>query len=96
MLGDWIALFVGPEYYFISSRPSTYVDEAGSGEGMASVQDAIQAMEAWNVDLTWFVFMRHRSRADVVTTGNAGNCGGATNIPFGPEGEQVRLAEVVF
>lgn len=88
MLGDWIALFVGPEYYFISSRASTSVDEA--------VQDAIRAMEAWNVDLTWFVFVRHRLGADVGTTDNAGNCGGATNIPFGGEGEQVRLAEVAF
>ncbi|KAJ5508916.1 hypothetical protein N7527_011059 [Penicillium freii] len=96
MLGDWIALFVGPEYYFISSRSSTSVDDAAFGEGMASVQDAIQAMEAWNVDLTWFVFMRHRLRADAVTSGNAGNCGGATNITFGGEGEQVRLTEVAF
>ncbi|KAJ6124661.1 Armadillo-like helical [Penicillium samsonianum] len=95
MLGGWIALFVGPEYYFISSRTSMSVEDA-SGEGMGSVEDAIRAMEAWNVDLTWFVFMRHRLRADVVTTGNAGNCGGAINLPFDGEGEQVRLAEVAF
>ncbi|KAJ5365381.1 Armadillo-like helical [Penicillium concentricum] len=95
MLGGWIALFVGPEYYFISSRTTLSVKDAASGEGMGSVQDAIRAMEAWNVDLTWFVFMQHRFRADVVTTGNGGNCD-ATNLPFNGDGEQVRLAEVVF
>ncbi|KAJ5824607.1 Armadillo-like helical [Penicillium robsamsonii] len=96
MLGGWIALFVGPEYYFISSRTALSVKDTASGEGMGSVEDAIRAMEAWNVDLTWFVFMQHRLRADVATTGNVGNYGGAINLPFNGEGEQVRLAEVVF
>lgn len=95
MLAGWIALFVGPEYYFITSRTSLSVDDA-SGEGMLSVEDAIRAMEAWNVDLTWFIFMQHRLRADGVTAGNATNCGGATNLPLSDEGEQVRLAEVAF
>ena len=67
------------------------------GENMVSVEEAIRAMEAWNADLTWFIFMRHRVRADVVATGNASNCGGAThNLLFNGEGEQVRLAEVMF
>ncbi|OQE41883.1 hypothetical protein PENCOP_c004G03266 [Penicillium coprophilum] len=88
MLSGWIALFVGPEYYFVSRS-------SASGEGMDSVEDAIRAMEAWNVDLTWFVFMQHRLRADAVNTGNVGNCA-ATNLPFNGEGDQVRLAEVVF
>ncbi|KGO73775.1 Armadillo-like helical [Penicillium italicum] len=95
MLAGWIALFVGPKYYFITSRTSLSTDDA-SGEGMLSVEDAIRAMEAWNVDLTWFVFMRHRLRADVVTAGNDRNCGGATTLPFGGEGEEVRLSEVAF
>jgi hypothetical protein len=95
MLCGWIALFVGPGYYFISSRTSMSVDDAASGESIGSVEDAIRAMEAWNVDLTWFVFMRHRLRADVVTTDNARKCG-ATNLSFNGDGEPVRLAELVF
>jgi hypothetical protein len=94
MLGGWIALFVGPEYYFVSSRASLSVK--ASGEGIGSVEEAIRAMEAWNMDLTWFVFMQHRVRADVVTTSHVGNCGGDTNLPFDGEGEQVRLAEMAF
>lgn len=89
MLCGWIALFVGPEYYFISSRTSMSVDDSASGESMVSVEDAIRAMEAWNVDLTWFAFMRHRLGPDVVTTG-------ATDLPFNGDGEPVRLAELVF
>ncbi|KAJ5502917.1 Armadillo-like helical [Penicillium fimorum] len=96
MLGGWIVLFVGPEYYFISSRTALSVKDTASNEGMGSVEDAIRAMEAWNVDLTWFVFMQHRLRADLATTGNVGNCGGAINLPLNDEGEQVRVAEVVF
>ncbi|KAJ5170838.1 Armadillo-like helical, partial [Penicillium coprophilum] len=88
MLGGWIALFVGPKYYFVSRS-------SASVEAMDSVEDAIRAMEAWNVDLTWFVFMQHRLRADAATTGNVGNSEG-TDLPFNGGGQQVRLAEVVF
>ncbi|KAI2700655.1 hypothetical protein CBS147317_8166 [Penicillium roqueforti] len=95
ILGGWIALFVGPEYYFFSSRTTMSVNDT-YGENMVSVEEAIRAMETWNVDLTWFIFMRHRLRADVVPTGNASNCGGATNILVNGEESQVRLAEIMF
>lgn len=97
MLGDWIALFVGPEYYFLSSRGTlTSGDDAASGEVMVSVEDAIRAMEAWNVDLTWFVFMRHRLKAGLVPQSDVENCDRLAASPFSGEGEQVRLAEVAF
>ncbi|KAJ5143614.1 Armadillo-like helical [Penicillium bovifimosum] len=95
MLSGWIALFVGPEYYFISSRGSTAVDSAAFGEVMVSVEDAIRAMEAWNVDLTWFVFMRHRVRASSVTTGDVKDVGQNGSTANG-DGEQIVLAELTF
>ncbi|KAJ5787989.1 hypothetical protein N7457_002979 [Penicillium paradoxum] len=96
MLGGWIALFVGPEYYFLSSRNSTFADDTAHGEVMVSVEDAIRAMEAWNLDLAWFVFMRHRVKAGLITTGDVGHCGGFATSSFNGEGEQVKLAEMVF
>ncbi|KAJ5933696.1 hypothetical protein N7454_006025 [Penicillium verhagenii] len=68
ILGAWIALFVGPAYYFHSSRNS---DSAASGLAglddaqksmLDSVHNVIQAMETWNADLTWFIFERQRSQ----------------------------------
>jgi hypothetical protein len=96
MLGDWIALFVGPEYYFVSSRSSTAVDNAASSDVMVSVEDAIRAMEAWNVDLTWFVFMRHRVRTGSVTTGGVEDVGGLNGYPVNGDEQQIVLAELAF
>ncbi|KAJ5542532.1 Armadillo-like helical [Penicillium sp. DV-2018c] len=95
VLGGWIALFVGPEYYFMSSRDSVAVDNAAFGEIMVSVEDAIRAMEAWNVDLTWFIFMRHRVRLSSVTTGHVKDVGQNGSTVNGV-GEQVVLAELTF
>jgi hypothetical protein len=77
VLCDWVVLFVGPEYYFLPGRVAALGGVGGE------VEDAIRAMEGWNGDLTWFVFMRHR-----VGVG-AGKCGDV-------KGEEFRLAEVVF
>ncbi|CAG8918506.1 unnamed protein product [Penicillium salamii] len=82
VLGGWIALFVGAGYYFRADRASV------GDEVVGSVERAIQAMDAWNADLTWFIFMRHRVKAEpkpAVTS-----CGVAAGD------EDMRLAEVVF
>ncbi|KAJ5591512.1 Armadillo-like helical [Penicillium hispanicum] len=58
ILGAWIALFVGPSYYFHPARRSDHppaLDDAQRSM-LESVEDAIQAMEIWNPDLTWFIF----------------------------------------
>jgi hypothetical protein len=82
VLGGWVALFVGPDYYFRSEearRAGGQVDE--------SVETAIRAMEVWNEDLTWFIFMRHRVKAG---SGSTGHCGPVVDV------DDVRLAEIVF
>jgi hypothetical protein len=79
MLCDWVVLYVGGEYYFA---------RGGLGEFGGEVEDAVRAMEAWNADLTWFVFMRHRVR---MGAGVVGSCGD-DNV----EGVLVGLAEVVI
>lgn len=95
MLSDWIVLFVGSEYYFLSSRRhSKSVDDAAHDEVRVSVENAIRAMEAWNLDLTWFVFMRHRLKYFTIS-GDRGGDGLAASSSNG-EGGQVKLAEVVF
>lgn len=84
ILGHWIALFVGPEYYF-------QAEGAGKayGDVTQSVEDAIQAMKTWNEDLAWFIFMQHRTRTSLEPV-PVGNCSA------GIGGEELRLAEVVF
>jgi hypothetical protein len=77
ILCDWVVLFVGGEYYFAPGGLECIGDE---------VEEAIRAMEAWNADLTWFVFMRHRVGVGAV----AKSCGGDV------EGVEFELAEVVF
>lgn len=65
MLVAWIALFVGPDYYFSPSRAdarSPVLDDS-SGRVLGSVESAIRAMETWNADLTWFAFVSHRTDA---------------------------------
>ncbi|KAJ5663438.1 Armadillo-like helical [Penicillium longicatenatum] len=59
ILGAWISLFVGPEYYFHSGLDGLSGDEAQRSM-LGSVDDAIRAMETWNADLTWFIFERQR------------------------------------
>ncbi|CAI7618275.1 unnamed protein product [Penicillium bialowiezense] len=82
VLGGWVALFVGPEYYFTAGRASVAADEV-----FESVEGAIRAMEAWNGDLTWFIFMRHRVGA---RSGSAKHCGADVSS------EGFQLAKVVF
>ncbi|KAJ5628706.1 Armadillo-like helical [Penicillium lividum] len=67
ILGAWIALFAGPAYYFHSSRNldgNPGLDDAQRSM-IGSVNDAIQAMETWNADLTWFIFERQRNQPQV-------------------------------
>ncbi|KAJ5132026.1 Armadillo-like helical [Penicillium atrosanguineum] len=65
MLGSWITLLVGPDFYFRASRRTT--DSSTLDEAQRSVlepaEDAIRAMEAWNEDLTWFIFAREKMKA---------------------------------
>ncbi|GAD93052.1 conserved hypothetical protein [Paecilomyces variotii No. 5] len=64
LLGLWISAFAGPDYYIKSQsrrkiKPkSTHLD---------SVEHAIEAMESWNSDLTWFIFQQVREQ-DAATT----------------------------
>jgi YHS domain-containing protein len=66
MLGEWIARYAGPTYYF--SRPSQHTeressDKTSQTEEIASLETVIHAMETWNADLTWFIFRRQRGAA---------------------------------
>lgn len=62
MLGDWIVVFVGPDYYFSPSRRAALPGDLGEAQKQAIefVKKAIRAMETWNLDLTWFVFASKR------------------------------------
>ncbi|KAL4764860.1 uncharacterized protein BDW70DRAFT_147574 [Aspergillus foveolatus] len=61
ILGEWIARYAGPGYY--SSRAASLSKgndnySAGAGAEINSIESAIQAMETWNSDLTWFIFQQ--------------------------------------
>lgn len=75
-LGAWVARYVGPDYYFAFYRSSPGT-EAKIPETLKSeskvVDDVIQAMEAWNADVTWFIFQQERARVrDAAGMGRAG------------------------
>ncbi|KAL5333924.1 armadillo-type protein [Aspergillus crustosus] len=53
MLGEWIARYAGPTYYFSRNDPI-------QTEEITSLGNVIEAMETWNADLTWFIFQQQR------------------------------------
>ena len=101
-LGAWIARYAGPGYYFAfyrsSSATEVNIPESLKIEARA-VEDAIQAMETWNADLTWFIFqqekMRVRDAAGMMKTGiqKQDDVGPS---PLSLLGGRVRFAKVVF
>jgi TELO2-interacting protein 1 len=53
-VGAWITKFMGAKYYH---QQQQLRDEEEKGEeDINLVRNALQAMEAWNKDLTWFIF----------------------------------------
>ena len=100
MLGAWIALFVGPGYYFHSSRRSGRIPvelDEGEKSMVQSVEHAIQAMETWNADLTWFIFARQRSKSNAPGGSSKLQTGlDAVDLKFEVDGEEMCLAPMVF
>ena len=92
----WIALFVGPYYYFHKMRTET--TDFAPGDAVLPVERAIRAMEAWNSDLTWFLFTKHLVGGDE-GLGELKVDEDTMNVRLGGEGEdQVvrRLAAMSF
>jgi hypothetical protein len=76
-LGSWISFF-DPEYYFtsgwsdLSHAPESRPEQAATGNERVAqseneVDNAIRSMDAWNSDLTWFIFENGR-RAKTTAT----------------------------
>ncbi|KAJ6028056.1 Armadillo-like helical [Penicillium herquei] len=70
-LAAWIVLFVGPTYYFRKSGSDSYavsgLDDAQKNM-LHSVDDAINAMETWNADLTWCLFVQQRDLMEAASS----------------------------
>jgi hypothetical protein len=95
MLGSWIALYVGPEYYFLPSRRDSAHSEDPAKKGiLQSVENAIQAMETWNADLTWFIFVEKLNR--VPPNSVPAQRRPAPNMLADFRGEKMQFAGVVF
>lgn len=95
MLGSWIALYVGPEYYFLPSRRDTAHSEDTSKQSiLQSVETAIQAMETWNADLTWFIFVGQLNRVPANSVPVQRTPGPSMFAEF--RGEKMQFAAVVF
>ncbi|KAJ5103142.1 Armadillo-like helical [Penicillium argentinense] len=97
MLGSWVALFVGTDYYFLPSRRTAIAENEAQRSVRESVEDAIQAMETWNSDLTWFIFV-HQIRSAPVTTGISTpvHAVDESKLLVNFDGEKLHFAEVVF
>lgn len=95
ILGAWIALFVGPAYYFHSRSLDSGAELDDAQRSMLeSVDDAIQAMETWNADLTWFIFERQRSQLHSSPTGPVAEIKDDMGLEI--DGVVLRFAEVAF
>ncbi|KAJ5171892.1 Armadillo-like helical [Penicillium capsulatum] len=96
ILGAWITLFVGPAYYFHDSRRGSSASVNDSQREMVqSAEEAIQAMESWNADLTWFIFVRQSRKMNVPPGKSTLRTGTVTDMKFEIGGEEVRFAAVV-
>ncbi|KAL4818758.1 armadillo-type protein [Aspergillus spinulosporus] len=110
ILGEWIARYAGPGYYssrvaFLSKNNDKY--PAGVETEIDSIESAIQAMETWNSDLTWFIFqqqdvkfcysMRLKNGARVDEQSKQNNESGSvllSSVAF--NGGRLRFAEMSF
>ncbi|KAF7174753.1 hypothetical protein CNMCM7691_003439 [Aspergillus felis] len=106
-LADWITLYVGPNYYsqyHLQAANSASDIPAAQRAELEPVEAAIQAMETWNADLTWFIFQRRKGPA-VVTLNKSKAGDGAPMICEIPENpleswsllaNRLKFAPVVF
>ncbi|KAH2549754.1 hypothetical protein KXW97_008636 [Aspergillus fumigatus] len=65
-LADWITLYVGADYYsqfHLQATVSASDIPAAQRAELEPVETAIQAMETWNADLTWFIFQQRKVQA---------------------------------
>ncbi|KAL5003329.1 armadillo-type protein [Aspergillus recurvatus] len=66
ILGEWIARYAGPGYYFCraASSPKDINNNFSSGAEteIDSIESVIRAMETWNPDLTWYIFQQQDVR----------------------------------
>lgn len=75
-IGGWIMKFIGSKYYFHfynqrtsqqeQQRAIQQLPERGE-EDMHLVNNALRAMEAWNKDLTWFIFWQESISENATT-----------------------------
>lgn len=86
-IGDWIKKFMGPRYYYYylhsSQQQQQHADTSGSyqlrskegsEEDIQLVDNALRAMEAWNKDLTWFIFWPGASSSASTSESNDQRC----------------------
>ncbi|GIJ98799.1 hypothetical protein Aspvir_000920 [Aspergillus viridinutans] len=106
-LADWITLYIGPNYYsqfHLQAAVSASDIPAPQHAELKPVEAAIQAMETWNADLTWFIFQRRKGPA-VATLNKSKTGDGAPMICEIPENpleswsllaDRLKFAPVVF
>ncbi|KAJ5669065.1 Armadillo-like helical [Penicillium macrosclerotiorum] len=92
ILGSWIAILVGPDYYFQASRQSirAQVDDS-QRDIIDSIESALNAMETWNPDLTWFFFAIQESKVKASREGIAD-----VGMSVDAFGQTFKFAEVAF
>ncbi|KAE8383405.1 armadillo-type protein [Aspergillus bertholletiae] len=65
-LAAWIVRFAGPDYYSSCSFSKQETPSSLRSE-IDSINNAIEAMETWNVDLTWFIFQQQKTQMRAIT-----------------------------
>jgi hypothetical protein len=97
-LGTWIAKFAGAKYYMTSraaDRSDTSDEDILPRDERAIVENVIRAMEAWNKDLTWFLFRRELAGSTGTTVSRLDKALDRFNAR-GNGDKRRRYAELVF
>jgi hypothetical protein len=110
LVGAWIARFAGAGYYDsegrkkrIKTRSSHQQEQQEQQEkkddaDLEAIETAIQAMEAWNKDLTWFIFHQEKATKMMNKTATTAGTIPETLKKFSiPKGDRkIKFAEMVF
>ncbi|KAE8157589.1 armadillo-type protein [Aspergillus tamarii] len=101
-LAAWIARFAGPSYYSSHSSSRQEIPSSLRPE-IDSVNNAIEAMETWNIDLTWLIFQQQKARVRNITPQRKTHCAPLiSEISEDPlqawssPGNKLKFAELVF
>ncbi|KAJ5485629.1 hypothetical protein N7539_005617 [Penicillium diatomitis] len=63
LLGSWVGLYVGPDFYLRGDKLGVEGSAGADKEVVESIDRVVSAMNTWNADLTWFIMAAQRQKS---------------------------------